>query len=660
MTKKEIYNLLIKPKSEGGMNQIQEKGFSLKFPDIYIEYIKLNYPSGFSFKQKLYHFLLDDFSFEIGLCKQCGKRCAFKNMKKGYFDFCSNTCVQKYKPVQEKIKQTNIKRYGSENPMQNKTVQEKVKNTNITRYGSENPLQNKTVQEKAKNTNIKRYGSENPMQNKAVQEKAKNTNLKRYGSEIPMLNKEIKEKIKQTNLEKYGVENVFQSKEIKEKTKQTNLEKYGAEYANQSKEIKEKTKQTNFKKYGVEYVIQSKEIKEKVKKTNLEKYGVEIPSQSDEIKEKIKQTNLERYGVTCSLQSDETKEKVKKTNLEKYGVEIPSQSDEIKEKIKQTNLERYGVACSLHSDEIKEKVKQTNLERYNVPYACMRPEAMVHPNNSKPNIEFSKLLDENNISYEREFRLENYSYDFKIDNILIEINPTITHNSFLNIFNDKPKENDYHLNKSITAETNGFRCIHIFDWDNIDKILNILKPKEILYARNLELKQLNIKDCNEFLNAYHLQNTCKGQKICLGLYISNILVEVMTFGIPRYNKNYEWELLRLCSHKDYKIVGGAERLFKYFVKTYNPKSIISYCDNSKFSGGVYQKLGFKNKQLSKPAKHWYNLKTKRHITDNFLRQRGFDQLFNTNYGKGTSNEDLMLDYGFLPVYDCGQFIFIFE
>ena len=26
------------------------------------------------------------------------------------------------------------------------------------------------------------------------------------------------------------------------------------------------------------------------------------------------------------------------------------------------------------------------------------------------------------------------------------------------------------------------------------------------------------------------------------------------------------------------------------------------------------------------------------IIDNLLRQRGFDQLFGTNYGKGTSNE----------------------
>mgnify|MGYP007037140579 CR=1 FL=1 len=82
----------------------------------------------------------------------------------------------------------------------------------------------------------------------------------------------------------------------------------------------------------------------------------------------------------------------------------------------------------------------------------------------------------------------------------------------------------------------------------------------------------------------------------------------MTFGKPRYNKNYEYELIRYCSSKN--IVGGAEKLFNYFIKTYNPKSIISYCDWSKFNGDVYLKLGFIYKSYS-IGKHWYNIKTKK-------------------------------------------------
>lgn len=133
----------------------------------------------------------------------------------------------------------------------------------------------------------------------------------------------------------------------------------------------------------------------------------------------------------------------------------------------------------------------------------------------------------------------------------------------------------------------------------------------------------------------------------------------MTFGKPRYNKNYEYELLRLCTKSTYSVVGGAEKLFKYFKVHYTPKSIVSYCDNSKFTGNIYYKLGFTLKSYGKPSKHWYNIKTHVHITDNLLRQRGYDQLFGTNYGKGTSNEQLMLDNGFVEIYDCGQSTFTY-
>ena len=73
---------------------------------------------------------------------------------------------------------------------------------------------------------------------------------------------------------------------------------------------------------------------------------------------------------------------------------------------------------------------------------------------------------------------------------------------------------------------------------------------------------------------------------------------------------------------------------------------------------MYEKLGFKKVRTSGVAKHWYNLKTKEHITDNLLRQRGFDQLFKTNFGKGTSNEVLMLKTGFVEIYDCGQATYV--
>ena len=344
--------------------------------------------------------------------------------------------------------------------------------------------------------------------------------------------------------------------------------------------------------------------------------------------------------------------------LSLYNIHKPKEL-EIENRNK-TMIERYGVVNAFSSDEIKSKISKTVKNRYGVDYFCLHQRAIEASKPykvSKANKELSELLTSNNV----ENMLESHNFDIEIlnENIFIEINPSYTHNSthpafFKEGISREPVSKDYHINKSKKAEKLGYRCMHIFDWDDKDKIINLLLPKTQLYARKCELREVSIKDANDFLNLYHLQGSLLKQEVCLGLYYNNELIELMTFGKPRYNKNYEYELLRLCTHKDYRVVGGTQRLFKYFVDNFKPESIISYCDISKFSGEVYDKLGFTLKSTSKPARHWYNIKTEQHITDNLLRQRGFDQLFGTNYGKGTSNDLLMLEHNFVEVYDCGQ------
>ena len=134
----------------------------------------------------------------------------------------------------------------------------------------------------------------------------------------------------------------------------------------------------------------------------------------------------------------------------------------------------------------------------------------------------------------------------------------------------------------------------------------------------------------------------------------------MTFGKPRYNKSFEYELLRLCTNSKYKVVGGANKLFKFFIEKYNPINIISYCDYSKFTGEVYERLGFKKKNNITSSCHWYNIKENKHITNNLLLQKGYDKLFGTNYGKNTSNAELMLKNKWVQIYDSGQITFTYQ
>ena len=269
------------------------------------------------------------------------------------------------------------------------------------------------------------------------------------------------------------------------------------------------------------------------------------------------------------------------------------------------------------------------------------------------NKRLTERLQDNGISVEMEFKIEDKQYGIHIvgTNILIEVNPTYTHNANWLAPN-------YHANKTAVAAANGYRVIHIWDWDDIDKIIQLISPKTKIYARNCELRQVPKSEYQEFTSKYHLQGPTKGFSLCLGLYYNGALVEIMSWCRPRFNKNYECELLRLCSHSEYKIVGGAEKLFKHSLSILNPTSIISYCDLSKFSGEVYSRLGMKLLRTNNPQKVWS--RGNERVLSTTLRHLGYDGLFKTSYGKSTANEKLMIDHGWLPVYDCGQAVYVYR
>lgn len=390
----------------------------------------------------------------------------------------------------------------------------------------------------------------------------------------------------------------------------------------------------------------------KATKTNLERYGVENQFQRKDLFPQIAKIKIERYGSYNNI------EKNHETRAMRFGSVEASYKQQANIR-KQTCLNKYGVDNAAKVDSIKKQIakslRETFLKKYGVEnYWCL-PDAKLPHNSidSKPNRDFAVLLNEAKISFEREFLIENRRYDFKVENYLIEINPTPTHNSTYSLYaSNTGLAIDYHSKKSELAKAYGFTCIHVFDWDDKKKIVERLKIRKILYARKCRVKEIDLKTTVSFLESFHLQGYAK-DKIRLGLFYDENLVSVMTFGKPRFNTKYEYELIRYCS-PNFNIVGGAAKLFSYFINKYKPNTIVSYCDLSKFTGDLYSHLGFKQIRKNKASRHWYNMKTKQHITENLLRQRGFDQLFNTNYGKGTSNEILMLNAGFVEIYDCGQ------
>ena len=510
------------------------------------------------------------------------------------------TDEQKAKSNAKRVK-TTIEKYGVSNVAQSKDVYEKMLETNLKKYGVEHPQTLESQKEKVKKTNLERYGTTNgkvlkpkvdkPKKEKKVKlPKVKDTHKGHYYN-----NGIITRKIKEGDVIPDGfVRGMLLSDELKKnrsaKAKETFLKKYGVDNPAKSKEVLVKIQKTNLDRYGVECSAQSEVVKEKIKATNLKKYGVEYSFQAEEVKDKIKATSLERYGVDYPMQSKDVMDKSRATSLEKYGTEYPNQSEIVKSKIDASTLEHYGVNRACKLDEFKQKIVDTNRERYGVDYTCLIYSGKLKGNDSSYNRSFAELLDINNITYEREFLLQKYSYDFKVGNTLIEIDPTATHNTYFSPYGDNRIDVNYHRDKTKLAKDNGYSVIHIFEWDDINKVMQLLKNRVTVYARKCEVRMVSDVDTGNYLDTYHLQGTCRGQKIRLGLYYDNQLVSLMTFGKSRFNKNCEYELLRYCA--SYNVVGGAEKLFKYFVDNYKPSSIVSYCDTSKFSGKVYDTLSF--------------------------------------------------------------------
>lgn len=182
----------------------------------------------------------------------------------------------------------------------------------------------------------------------------------------------------------------------------------------------------------------------------------QLSKTSKEVGNIIRNTMLDKYGVTNPNFIPGTEEKRKSTWMSKYGVDHPMRSEDIKQKCEEYFLQTYGVSspCMLNKCADASRVKI-----------------------SKPNLLIAETLKSFGLDVELEYPLKGYSFDIKVGNTLIEVDPYAFHNVTWHPFNN-PLPRGYHLNKSRVGWDNGYNVIHVFDWDNIDDIVNLLVNPE--------------------------------------------------------------------------------------------------------------------------------------------------------------------------------------
>lgn len=92
------------------------------------------------------------------ICPVCHKNYIKFNSMSRYNDTCSPKCHRILK--NDEIWNTNIRKYGSINPLNDPKIKEKQIQTNIAKYGSPNPFGSEKIREKIKETNREKYGTD--------------------------------------------------------------------------------------------------------------------------------------------------------------------------------------------------------------------------------------------------------------------------------------------------------------------------------------------------------------------------------------------------------------------------------------------------------------------------------------------------------------------
>ncbi len=261
----------------------------------------------------------------------------------------------------------------------------------------------------------------------------------------------------------------------------------------------------------------------------------------------------------------------------------------------------------------------------------------------------------------------------EIDILIPEKKIGIEYNGLYYHSENMGKSRLYHLNKTRLMNNIGYGLIHIFEdeWLNNkelikNKISHLLNKNQSVSigARKCKIREISKEEKNYFLKVNHIQGKVNS-KIRLGAFYDDMLVSVMTFdgnrnmSLIRNNVDGEYELTRFATNINFRVVGVADKLLKYFINTFKPKKIISFGDvRWVLNGGnnMYTKLGFKLVKTLSPDYRYYNPKIARNkrlhkfgFGKNSLKKR----FPNLDFSK--TEKELTTELGYDRIWDCGLF-----
>ncbi len=382
-------------------------------------------------------------------------------------------------------------------------------------------------------------------------------------------------------------------------------------------------------------------------------------------KQKISNTKQKQNHVVIN-------DKRKNTMIEKYGVEYNSQREEIKNILKKSKLKKeiedllvnynwlnteynekrrtasdiadelgcfYGTVidyCRKHNFKIR---RQTN-------YSVVETKLFKYVKSLYPETLQGDWPE--NLGFEIDVYIPSLKFGFEMDGLY--------HHS-------KEDVKGRHLMKTVSALEKGISLMHFTDEEYNTKteivqsmIKNKLKLSENkIYARKCIVKEVSSKESKVFFNKNHISGYSNA-KISYGLYYANELVFCISFGKSRFNKKYDWEIIRLASKIDTSITGGISKIINHFRKLHIG-SILTYVDRRFGEGTGFEKLGFKFQYSTKSGYFWTdgNISVSRYKCQ---RQQLMKWL--TSYNSNKTESQNMKAAGYKQFWDCGNNVFVLE
>lgn len=379
-----------------------------------------------------------------------------------------------------------------------------------------------------------------------------------------------------------------------------------------SKKEAEKRKQTCVERYGVDNVAKAESSKQKAIETNIAKYGVEYSSQSQEVKNKAKQTILNKYGTyskrPCYEVAHQKFIQYRQQECDTVSV-IWLDKEKFRGKYDENGPIYYNFECKICGRQFKDDFHSDIPTCRNChPYTQSKDEEKIWQH-------IDKVYDGTVVRHDRKVlngkELDIYLPDLQL---AIEYNGIYWHGyrsdstERISEFTKKVEE------KRLLCKEKGIKLINIDEADFIDRpdvylrfIDDLILPRKRVFARNCEIREIDLDTARDFCNYYHV-NGYRGGSTKLGLYYNNELIVVAVFG--RHPK-YKNECIRLCYKTGYDVIGGWAKICKHFGKPFLHYVNLKYFDGENKTGCGYRfwykkRVFYRNELQKENLAHYLN------------------------------------------------------